>query len=269
MFSPGYQLYPVADGSWRYAAPGEKFVRVSGPERLLRLVRRAAAGAGVEVPPEDAEAYELFVSALRSRGVVGAPDAGSAPPSARVHVTGENPVGDAVAELLRPHAEVTTGAVDEQAVAAADVLVSVAGWLPDSRWREVDRWCTGHDTAWHRCHAEGTGFALGPFFLPGRTASYRDTRARRLAACPVADELLALWNHLDGDEVAPVRWPRAGGHLLAGLLAEDVLAWLAGDPVPTLGHQLFVEPGAAEVTRHPVLPLPDLAERPAGLAVRG
>jgi hypothetical protein len=265
VISPGYQIYPAADGSWRYATPGEKFVRISGPDRLLRMVQEMAAGASV-ASEDTAPALGELVAALRQRGVLAAEPA-PRPPShpGRVHVAGENPVAAAVAAALRPHAEVTTGAVDEDAVAGTQVLVSAAGWLPDARWRQIDQWCAEHRTAWHRVHAEGTRFALGPFFLPGRTAGYADTRARRLAACPVADELLELWRFLDGDDPKPpVRWPRS--NLLASLVVEDVLRWLDGEDVPSLGHQLLVDPDTAEISRHPVLPLPAVAERPAALS---
>ncbi len=244
-------------------------MRISGPAPLLELVRRLSTGApaDVQLTPEDSAAFDQLVTALRGRGVLVEPSGGPGG-GRRIHVAGDNPVGTVAADLLRPHADVTTGTVDEGAVADADVLVSCASWLPDTEWRRVDEWCAAHGTAWHRCHAEGTRFALGPFFLPGETAGYRDTRARRLAACPVADELLEQWRYLDGDQPKPpVRWPDSGGGLLGALLAGDVLARLAGRPVPSHGHQLLVDPDTAGITRHPVLPLPRLAERLAPLAV--
>ncbi|RZQ64719.1 hypothetical protein [Amycolatopsis suaedae] len=256
MISPGHHLYRTADGSWRYSAPGGRFVRVSGPEHLLHRVRD-----GGEVEPDEAEAFGQLVAALRARGVLEDPAPTALAPGGRVHVVGDNPVAEAVALAVAPHAEVSTGPVDEGAVAATDVLVSVADWLPDAHWQQVDRWCRDHGVAWHRCHAEDTGFAIGPFYLPGRTASYADTRGRRLAASPVADELLAQWAYLDSGPTPPVRWPRGG--LPVALLIEDVLAHLAGEPVPSHGHQLVADPATARVTRHPVLPLPDLAAGPA------
>lgn len=155
-----------------------------------------------------------------------------------------------------------TGAVDEPAVAAADVVVTCAGWLPDGLWSRIDRWCHTAAVPWHMSYLEGTCVYAGPFALPGSTAGYADTRGRRLAAAGSPDELLEHWAHLDetggrGD----VPWPAPGAvAVTAGLIVADVLAVLDGNAPPSAGHQLAIDPHSMLVRRHPVLPLPATAE---------
>jgi len=168
-------------------------------------------------------------------------------------------VAELTGELLGSQVRVVRGPVERGSFAERDLVVSCAGWLPDIRWRQIDSWSAEHGVGWHRVHAEGCRFVLGPFSVPGRTASYADTRARRLAAAGLADELEGHWAHLDTAEDLPaVPWPAPGGvALIAGLLASDVLAWLSGQPVPTNGYQLEVDPATGSIQRHPVLPLPN------------
>lgn len=262
--APGHHLYPVGGGGWRYCTPEEKFVRVSGPDHLLVLAQQVAHGtldrAAVELSDGDVVLFEQLVGALAARGLLAA--AGERPSAAgrRVHVDGDNPIGDALAALLHRQCVVTRGVLDEGAVVAADVVVSCAGWLPDTYWLAVDRWCAEQRTPWHRCYVEGNRFVLGPLTVPGRTASYSDTRSRRLAASGTPDELAELWRHLDlPDGRAPVRWPGTECAVPAGLLATDVLAAAAGTPVPSAGHQLVLDLATARVDRHPVLPIPRVA----------
>lgn len=175
-----------------------------------------------------------------------------------VQVEGDNVIAERVSALLSGFVFVVRGPIDQHAVDCSDLLMSCAGWLPDERWREVDRWCTAARKPWHMSYAEGTAFFVGPISLPGRTATYADTRARRIAAAGNPEELLSFWAYLDRERgLSPVPWPPEGGaNLVAGLLAGDVLACLAGRPVPSVGFQLYVDPLSASICRHPVLPLP-------------
>ncbi len=283
MFAPGHHLYRSVDGSWRYSAPGDLFVRIGGDDRLLGLVQQLEAGIpGVTIPAADRVGVERIIAALTERGVLEAHIPGpvadpdhTAPirsvpirsvpiPSGRkVHVEGDGPLVGRLLELL-DEAACTVGPADEDAVARSDVVVSCAQWLPDSRWCQLDSWCTAHRTPWHGCHGEGDTFVLGPLSIPGRTASYRDTRGRRLAAAAIPDELIAHWAYLDSDTVKPVvRCTPAAVSVLAGLLAADLLALAAGTAIPSQGYQLVVDLATFSITRHPVLPLPDLAVNPA------
>lgn len=261
VISPGHHLYAGPDGTWRCAAPGDRFVRVGGPDGLLRDAQQILHG--VRDPAEADDQLRRVLDGFRDRGLV-APRNSTLPRTVRtIHVDGDsgNTVAALVAELLRPHGDVTTGLVDEGVVAHSDVLISCAGWLPDARWQDVDAWCVASATPWHRAHLEGTAAVLGPMYVPGSTASYADARGRRVAASGVAGELLAHWAYLDGaDPKPPVPWPDvAGASVLAGLLVRDVLAYLAGDPVPSADRQLVVDLATAEISHHPVLPLPAVA----------
>ncbi|WP_431930125.1 YcaO-like family protein [Nonomuraea jabiensis] len=242
--APGHQLYPGADGIWRCHEPDGRVTRILTPGTLMRRLPEALAGS---IPIDDDLADLLH--ALEERGILVRQD--DAPPLADrvVHLIGDNPVAEMTAGLLQPHVEVRRGPLDS--VEGVDMVVACAGWLPDADWQRIDRLCAG--IPWHRCHAEGLSFRIGPCTIPGRTATYADTRARRLAAARLPDELLTLWERLDsGDHLSPAPWDASSG-VVAGLLVDDVLAVLSGRPVPNLGHQVIV---GASPARRPVLPLP-------------
>jgi hypothetical protein len=182
-----------------------------------------------------------------------------------VHVNGQNPIAEMVSSLPRPHVQVSRGDVDEATIYRSDALVACAGWLPDSEWRQVDAWCRQHGTPWHNSYVEGTRCYLGPLYLPGKSASYEDTRSRRLAASAAPDELRALWRYLaQGHGLPAVAWPAdSGSAVVAGFLVSDLLMALGSGHVPTLGWQLEIDLATATITRHPVLPIPNVsAARP-------
>lgn len=250
MTSTGFPVFRGSDGGWHYAAPDDRFVRITGPDHLLARVPELVAG-----DPADEGLSEL-AEALRERGVLPRTEP-TVVREPRVRVTGDGPVAEQLTKLLGD--TVTRGVLDEESVAAADVVVSCADQLPDRAWQEIDRWCVRYGTPWHRCHAEPGAVAIGPFFLPGRSASYVDTRGRRLAASATPDELAALWRHLESGEPVPrVDWPMPLTAVVAGLLAADITAYAAGIEPPSLGHQLVLTTTTFTLTRHPVLPLPDL-----------
>ncbi|WP_237703054.1 MULTISPECIES: hypothetical protein [Protofrankia] len=265
VLAPGHHLYRTADGSWRYSAPGDVFVRVGGDDRLLTLVQRLETGdTDVRVPVADQAGVERITAALAGRGVLTSAEQDAPVPSGwKVHVDGDGPLVDKLLELLG-EARCGVGPVDEAAVADSDVVVSCARWLPDARWRQLDAWCARHRTPWHGCCAEGGTFVLGPLSIPGRTASYQDTRGRRLAAAALPDELIAHWAYLDSDAPRPAaRFTPAAVSMLAGLLAADLLALASGGDIPSEGHQLVVDATTFAISRHRVLPLPVLAVNPA------
>ncbi|MEV0611693.1 YcaO-like family protein [Nonomuraea sp. NPDC050404] len=240
--TPGHQLYLGADGIWRCHEPDGRVTRIPAPGTLMRRLPEALAGT------TDPDLIDLL-RALEERGILTRHDNASPLAGRVVHVIGDNPVADMTAALLQPHLKVERGPLDS--VGGVDMVVACAGWLPDAEWQRLDRLCAG--IPWHRCHAEGLTFRLGPCAIPGRTATYADTRARRLAAARSPHELLTLWERIgSGDHLAPEPWTATSG-TVAGLLVDDVLALLSGQPVPSEGHQLVVGPSPA---RHPVLPLP-------------
>ncbi|MFD5407559.1 hypothetical protein [Streptomyces griseorubiginosus] len=257
--TPGHHLYPGPDGSWRHSTPDGRFTRIRGPQELLAAARRLAYSADDEPadPALESEHGQALLAALIERGALTTAQERSLPGTLSVHIEGDNPVAQAVAALLPSGTRLAGGPVDEDAVRAADVVISCAGWLPDAHWQRVDAWCALNSTAWHRCHAEGLRFVLGPMSVPGRTVSYADTRGRLLAAADLPDELATHWAYLDGNTVPPVPWPTtAAAAVPAGLLVEDVLRWHEYGAPAAHDVQLVVDPAFAVVERHRVLPLP-------------
>ncbi|WP_055534933.1 hypothetical protein [Streptomyces graminilatus] len=268
--APGHHLYPGPDGSWRHSTPDGRFTRIRGPQELLTAAQRFVhrADEGPVDPLLDSEHGQALLAALGGRGALvgeaGGAQGRSVQGGPSVHVEGDNPVAHAVVALLPAGTRIATGPVDEDAVRAADVVVCCAGWLPDAHWRRVDAWCASHSTAWHRCHAEGLRFVLGPMSVPGVTVSYGDTRGRLLAAADLPDELAAHWAYLDGDTLPPVPWPTpAATAVLAGLLVADVLRLHETGTPAGSDVQLVVDAATATVERHRVLPLPVTAHAEA------
>ncbi|WP_432971065.1 hypothetical protein [Dactylosporangium sp. CA-233914] len=256
--APGAHLYPGPDGVWRYHLPGDEFVRITAPGELLETAQRLLHGAG---GADTAGELDQLLAAFDERGLLAGPPPAAPQTLTTVWVDGDNPVAEQVARLLRAEARVLTGPADEGAVTAADVVVSCAGWLPDARWRRLDRWCRRNGRPWHMSYAEGRRWYTGPLFVPGASAGYADVRARRLAASGVPAELRAHWAYLDSTAVAPpVPWPSAGAAaIVAGLIVNDVLAWRDTGTAAAHGLQIGLDPATGELTRHPVLALPAIA----------
>lgn len=272
-FSPGHHVFETADEGWLLYEPSGAFVRLRAPADALRALTAfvqddAAAGepdAAVSDLLTRFEARGVIERGVpRSRAVEPAPDAGTA---RRARITGSGPIAAALDRLLETEdglrADTTAiggVAIDEMGLDDVDLVIDCAGWLPDTRWRARDEGCRERSIAWHGCYAEGGRFYLGPFFAPDdpSTASYRDVRARRLAAAPYPEGLEGYWRHVEeGQVVTAVDWPNAGGVArIAGALAADVIAWSRGETPPSHGHQLAFDPSTGRWTWHPVLPVP-------------
>ncbi|GAA3086648.1 hypothetical protein [Streptosporangium carneum] len=247
--APGHHLYTGPDGTWRSCDENERFARLSGQADLLERMREQAYRGG------SAPDLEPLAAVLRERGVLTPlPGEDADEGELRVCVRGDGPVAVEVARLL----ETARNTLLDDDPRTADALVECTGWLPDERWRRVD----AGGGVWHRCHVEGRRLVVGPMTVPGRTASYRDLRGRRLAAAALPDELAGLWSYLDDGlagtaPLPPVPWPNAGAvAIAAGLLVNDLLTWRDGGLPATAGFQLVVDPASGRVDRHPVLPLP-------------
>lgn len=108
---------------------------------------------------------------------------------------------------------------------------------------------------WVPVHRELGALAIGPVLGPAsveRPLTWADVRFRRLAASPARSQLLALWQAWgecgDRDDVRP------GVDELTGAVA-TFEGWLAagGD---LLRHQMLVPLDGGEISRHPVLAVP-------------
>lgn len=273
--APGHHLYVGGDAVWRCRTPGDTVLRISGADHLMAKLQKVLHGRAelAEVCSDDADRgvlLHLVESFARNRLIADSPPRPSRPSqssahsptrhSPRVLVEGDNPVSSLVAEMLGGHFAVTAGPADGATIEHTDFVVSVAGWLPDAHWQEVDRLCGLRRIPFHHCHVEGTRFFIGPCSVSGTTARYSDARARRLAAADYPDELTEFWRYLDrGQLLPPVPWPPAGGAaVVAGILVADVLAHLSGQPQQSIGCQTELDVDSLTVIRHPVLPLPDL-----------
>ncbi|MGV8875004.1 MAG: hypothetical protein ACOH2Q_20920 [Rhodococcus sp. (in: high G+C Gram-positive bacteria)] len=264
IIAAGHHLYPAVDGTWLCSRPGDRFVRLSGPPHVVKILQESAhTGRPLDVDSlgGDAVLARQLIALLDERGMLEQEQAAPAPVATpSVLVDGDTPIAEAVAALIEDCGDVTVGTADEGSVSAADVVVSCATWLPDARWRQLQNWCTAHRTAWHRCHTEGERFFIGPLWSPATdTADYHDVRGRRLAASGVADRLLDHWRYLDDlhSILPPVRWPHASGiAIVAGVIAAEVRAHLEADGTAIGSVQLEVDPASAQIVHHPVLPIP-------------
>ncbi|MDG4833949.1 hypothetical protein O7627_32280 [Solwaraspora sp. WMMD1047] len=257
----GRELYCGPDGIWRGAAPGDRFTRLRGYaafDQLVPLLRAGIHTRGqlLDLLPDAGPVLEALLKAGMAET-----SANDRPVTGSVHLDGDGPPADTIARILGDHRgiEVRRTTVDEAAVAAADVVVSIAARLPDSRWLLLDNWCARHGTARHLVLVEGDRFVVGPFGVPGQSAGYRDLRGRRLAA-GAADELRALWAHLERDETQRDAWWPPDAAIAAGYAARDVLAHLRGESAPGRLHQVECRPVDPVSVAHPVLPLPPTAE---------
>ncbi|WP_250445188.1 hypothetical protein [Actinotalea sp. C106] len=275
------------------AEPGERFTWLLGPSDALAAVQPELHGATTSPTTASAEVRSALADALRTRGVLADPSE-EPPRPPRIGIWGEGPVAALLRHLVRPWAQVLTDSVGEGMVSpierhptpshaarlasppdraptepeveelarrGGDILVTCAEWLPDTSFAALDAQCSDAGLAWHHCHAEGTGIAVGPMQVPGGPR-YRDWRGRRLAASTTPDELESYWAYLSSPATAPPPAPQpsdavaavAAGHLLA-----DLQHWW-GRRTPTVpAHEHLVDHdahGRLQVTHHPVLPLP-------------
>lgn len=255
----GAHLFLGGDGAWRYVDPTGQFFRLRSDGPVLSELQPLLHGWAQSCPGLDDTQTAQAVDALSRQGFVSRSDnPPTLPDTCTVLVESHTPVGDRVISLLDPHVTVVQGPLEAAGDLRPDLCVSCVGWLPDLRWRAVDEVLRSAGASWHRCHAEGRLWVIGPITIPGRTATYSDTRGRILAAASRADELAGHWSYLDaGQCLPPVPGLSAGAvAIVAGLMVADILAALASEPVPSAGYQLTFDSRTSEMARHPVLPLP-------------
>ena len=255
---PGAHLFRGTDGAWRVVDPTGRFFRLRSESPLLSKLRPLLHGGVQSRRTLDSAQTARAIDALERQGFVAEPDD---PPDlfpCTVLLEGDTAVGDRLASLLSPRVTVERGPLEAAGDPWPDLAISCAGWLPDRRWQATDEVLRSVGVPWHRCHAEGRRWVIGPISMPGQTATYSDTRSRILAAARQAEELAGHWAYLDAGVCLPPvpELPAGVVGVVAGLMVADILAVLAGQPVPSEGYQLVFDPLTSEVTRHPVLPLP-------------
>ncbi|TDC85444.1 hypothetical protein E1193_02960 [Micromonospora sp. KC606] len=243
--APGAAVVPTADG-FLLVTPTEDFITIDVEPGRRDLVASLLAG---DLTPQAALARAAdaagLLDALADEGLLAGEEEAVAGP---VVLLGDGVLVEHLGHLL--DAEHTDD------IGGAALVVACADWLPDARWRRLDADCAAAGVAWHRGYAEGGRWYAGPLSVPGAGPSYADLRLRRLAASPFPDQLLAYWAWLDSGG-RPAGSPEAtGAAVVAGLIAADVRAYLAGRPVPGERTQYGVDVTDGVLRRHPVLPVP-------------
>ncbi len=265
-FEEGTSVVPTELG-WLVQLPNEEFMHIDA-EAGSRAVVEQLMGGDLSPATALASAPEAGIGDLLDALALEGALAGTDPVGrGYVVVVGEGPPLRFVRDLL-----VTAGVRVELAAAGdeleghgPDVVVAVARWLPDTDWRRLDAWSAESGVPWHRTHAEGRRWYVGPFTVPGRSPSYEDLRLRRLAASAWPEDLLALWAWLDGGgQPAAGDGPMLGAALAAGLVAADVLAHLRRTQIPGADAQVGIDAATGAVRRHSVLAVPGNLVREAG-----
>jgi hypothetical protein len=244
-FAPGFHLYTVAPGEWRLAEPGERFQRlVMADERLAELARALAAGADTATLGPDAAALEQI---LVDRGAFALPQT-NAVAQRRLRIVGDGPVASSLRSILSAQVGLIREASSNETV---DAIVSIDPWYRDAHWVQL----AAQGVPLHRCYSDGTALYIGPFSAGPGAASYDDYRGRRRAASPLLAELDALWAHLDTIPPEPLPASPGTAAIAAALIASDLFAWSAGEPVPHRTTEVELRADGT-IHRHPVLPLP-------------
>ena len=251
----GYFLYSGEDGYWRLYGPEDTILRIQADPDLVAQVNdilsgRASSLLTTDVSSDLHEILEQFVA----QGVVSRQvDSPTLRPV--VLVLGSSILAERVARLLRDScAEVVKEEAPGRKVSAA---VACADWLPDSHWLELDARFMRSGIPWHMCYQEAGRFFAGPLAIPGKTPSYTDCRARRLAASSHPEELLGLWAYIDSKQGLPtLDYSPSILSLVAGIMVSDVMRVLNEKEAVAAGFQLEIDPESLQIIRHPVLRLP-------------
>ena len=260
----GYLLYPGRDGCWRIHGPDDTILRIQADPDLIAQVNDILSGRVSDLlePNESSslrEILEQFVAQGVAKGQVDSP-----PLRPAVLVLGASVLAEHVARLLRDSsADVVREDAPGCTVSAA---VACADWLPDPHWLELDARFMQSGIPWHMCYHEGGRFFAGPLAIPGRTPSYAECRARRLAASSHPEELLGLWAYLNANPgLPPPDHSPSVLSLIAGVMVTDVMRVLNGKEAVSAGFQLEIDPESLRIIRHPVLRLPQglMLEAPA------
>ena len=251
----GYLLYPGRDGYWRLHGPGDTILRIQADPDLVARVNDILSGrASGPLASNESSSLQEILEQFVAQGVVKR-QVDSPPLRSTVLVLGASILAERVARLLKDSsAEVVREDPSGCAVSAA---VACADWLPDSHWLELDARFMQSGIPWHMCYYEAGRFFAGPLAIPGKTPSYAECRARRLAAASYPEELLDIWAYLNTNpELPPPEHPSSVLSLIAGIMVTDVMRVLSGKEAVATSFQLEIDPESLQIIRHPVLRLP-------------
>lgn len=251
----GYLLYPGKDGYWRLHGPEDTILRIQADPDLVAQVNNILSGGASDLLASDeSSSLRDILEQFVAQGVV-KDQMDSRPLRPAVLVLGASILAEHVARLLKDSsAEVVREDAPGRSVSAA---VACADWLPDSHWLELDARFMRSGIPWHMCYYEGGRFFAGPLAIPGRTPSYAECRARRLAASSYPEELLGLWAYLNANpDLPPPEHSLSVLSLIAGIMVTDVMRMLNGKEAVAAGFQLEIDPESLQIIRHPVLRLP-------------
>ncbi|MGA5470437.1 hypothetical protein ACPCUK_16815 [Streptomyces arboris] len=269
----------LAPGAGIVTAPGDRPVLRTSEGEFLRI-DTGRVGPG-ELVDRLTEGEGHTSSAELDRLVAAFEEAGHAVTEPRrPPLTGRTVhlLGDPV--LTEPLARFAAAEGAEVQPATAADLAGLAGrrtavvWcldspVPEGLWDEADRLPARH-TAWLRCHREGAHTWTEPLASAPGDVTAAHVRLRRLAATAAHRELAAYW--------AGHRTPDTGPHptepaaaLIAALLTADLIAWASGEPhqgsgLPARRRLRRIDLRDLTFTKHPVLPVPEVAPLPAPTA---
>lgn len=255
-------FFRLPDGGWRLHAPEGKFIRLRITPAQGELLAQIFAGkVTLEVAQEHDANIGKLLESFRAQGFL-LPETAEVLPGQIALVLGETRLAEEVSNLLKNTAKVTRQVDFGVPSTPPSVLIACANWLPDAEWQKLDGWCESHKISWLMAYREGRRYVVGPLYIPGATASYRDTRARRLAATHYPEELAAYWSYLNenGTRLAAPETNEAELAVVAGTIAGLVKLRLKQEdeakPTVEMSDQLIYDPATLSWERHPVLPVP-------------
>lgn len=172
---------------------------------------------------------------------------------ARIHLSGQGALADAILRILR---EAGVGEVSALVPLEEATHVVLAADTPDPRaFLDMNDRCLALKKTWTGAFLDGVTARVGPTVLPGQSACWRCYDLRAKGAHPNLERLL-LYEAAAKPPLAPLALP-SFAPFAGALAAQAVLVAVAGAGVPPLaGHVAFVEMLEMRAQRHRVLRIP-------------
>jgi hypothetical protein len=253
---PNCHFFRLPDGGWRLHTPEGKFIRLRITPLQGELLAQIFDGK-LSLTIEQDSSIEKLLELFQNQGFLTLEKAAILP-CQTVLVFGENRLAEQVSKLLQTTANVMQQADFSLPKDKPDFVVACADWLPDAAWQKLDAWCESQNVSWLMAYREGRRYVIGPLSVPGETASYRDTSARRLAATHYPEELAGYWSYLNenGAKLPLPTTTEAELAVVAGTIVGLVKLKLESQPTVEVSDQLIYDPTTLSWERHPVLPVP-------------